>query len=55
MASGVAAAMEHGNLPWPGCYMDQPARAIAAARLWNRALAAYADLPQRRIDAAGGG
>jgi len=43
IASRLSASMDKGVLPWPGGLMAQPARAMAAARLWSTAVAASLD------------
>lgn len=55
VVAGLANAYDKGVLPWPGSYMDQPARAMLAIRAWNNAVQAYQDLPEARRRAAGGG
>lgn len=42
-----------GILPWPGSMLDQSARLLFAIRLWDAAIAAYLDLPERRRKASG--
>lgn len=52
--STFAQAFAKGVLPWPGSMLDQSARLLLAIRLWDAAIAAYLDLPERRRKAAGG-